>query len=87
MEVNNHSPENEVCSQVGRALRLTFILVLDGHLIITLQLPPEDTLHHQHQLIVGDVLIVDGDTSNIVTQLGFDDQLSTQVQLAVHGAV
>ena len=57
--------------------RHTLVLVLDGHLVAALQLPPEHALHHQHQLIVGDVLIMDGDASDVVAQLGFDDQLPT----------
>lgn len=67
--------------------RPTFILVFYGNLVVTLQLAPEDTLHHQHQLIVGDVFIMDRDASDVITQLGFNDQLPAQVQLAVHGAV
>lgn len=30
---------------------------------------------------------MDRDASDVVAQLGFDDQLPAQVQLAVHGAV
>lgn len=65
----------------------TFILVFDGNLVVTLQLPPEDTLHHQHQLVISNVFVMDRDAPDVVAQLGFDDQLPAQVQLAVHGAV
>lgn len=74
-------------SQAFSVSWLTFILVFDSDLVVTLQLSPEDTLHHEHQLIIGNVFIMDGNASDVVTQLGFDDQLPAQVQLAVHGAV
>lgn len=65
----------------------TFIFVFDGNLVAALQFAPEDALHHQHQLVVCDVFIMDGDAPYVVAQLGFDDELPAQVQLAVHGAV
>lgn len=77
---------NTLCIQFRREGH-TFIFVFNGNFIVTLQLASEDTLHHQHQLIVCDVFIMDRDASNVVTQLGFDDQLAAQVQLAVHGVV
>jgi hypothetical protein len=38
-------------------------------------------LHHEHQFIVGEVVIVNGDPPDILTQRRLDDQLSRQVQL------
>ena len=58
----------------------TFILVLDNYVIIGRQLAAVDTLHHQDQFVVRDVLIVDWDAANVVSQLNLDDQLATQVQ-------
>lgn len=68
-------------------LCLTLILIFDGNFIVTLELAPEDSLHHQDKLIICDVFIVDRDAPDVVAQLGFDDQLPAQVQLAVHGTV
>lgn len=87
MDTSQHSFTPETNQDRAPASRLTFVLVFDGHLVVALQLPPENALHHQHQLVISDVFVMDGDASDVIAQLGFDDQLPAQVQLAVHGAV
>ena len=58
----------------------TFIFVLDDNVIICGQFSAVNTLHHQDQFIIGDVLIVDGDAADVVPQLNLDDELAAQVQ-------
>lgn len=64
----------------------TFILVFDSDFVAAVELAAENALHHEQELVVGDVFIVDGDAADIIAQLSLDDQLPTQVQLAIHTA-
>ncbi len=38
-------------------------------------------LHHEHQFVVGEVIVVNRDPPDILTQRRLDDQLSRQIQL------
>ena len=38
-------------------------------------------LHHEDQLVIGQIVIVDGNPPDVVTQRRLDDQLPGQVQL------
>ncbi len=38
-------------------------------------------LHHEHQLVIREIIIVDGNPPNVVAKRGLDDQLASQIQL------
>ena len=57
----------------------TLVLVFERHLVGALQSPAEHALEHEQQLVVRDVLIVHGDHSQVVAQLGFDYELPGQI--------
>ena len=74
-----------------------FILVFvsEQQLLIWVKCSSKDSLHHQHQLVISEhefskrltalilreVVIVDGDPSNVLAKGGLDDQLARQVKL------
>lgn len=39
----------------------------------------KNALHHNQQLVIRDILVVDGNATDIVLQLSFDNQLARQV--------
>ena len=47
----------------------TFILVLDEDVVVVVDVAAEDALHHQHELVVRDLLVVDRDAPDVVTKL------------------
>ena len=71
------------------------VFVSEHQLLIWVKGASKDTLHHQHQLVISEykfskgltalilreVVIVDGDPSNVLAKGGLDDQLACQVKL------
>ena len=45
-----------------------FVFVFNRDVVCTVESPPIDPLHHQQQFIECDVLVVDGDTANVIPQ-------------------
>merc|ERR1719295_1670910 len=59
------------------------VLVLEGDVVRWGELISKDSLHHQDQLVVSNVLIMDGDPANVVAESGLDHQLPCQVHLSL----
>ena len=57
----------------------TFITVLESHIISVVQFALVDSLHHEQQLVVGDVFVVNGHAPDVVSQAGLDDQFPSQI--------
>ena len=65
-----------LCSSLKRQ---TFILVLEGDVIRGAEAALENSLEHEQELVVRDVLVEDGDFANVFPQLHLDDELPAQV--------
>ena len=60
-------------------VHFTFIFIFQCHFVCRSQAALKDALHHNQQLVVRDVLVVDGNATDVVLQLGFNNQLARQV--------
>lgn len=58
-----------------------FIFVFQQKLLLRIKHSPEDSLHHEDQLIIGQVIIVYGDPPDVIPQAGLDDDLPCHIQI------
>jgi len=52
------------------------VLVLEKEVVVRRDDALEDSLHHEDELVVGEIVIVDGDTADVIPHSGFDDQFA-----------
>ena len=60
---------------------LTLVLVFDCDLICVTEFSTVDALHHQNQLVIRNVLVVDGDATDVIAKLNLDNELPAKVKL------
>jgi len=58
-----------------------FIFILEKEIVVSCDEALEDSLHHEDQLVVGQIVVVNGDSSDVGADGSFDDELAGQVQL------
>lgn len=57
--------------------------VFDEDVVRRLDLSLEDTLHHEHEFVVGDVFVVNGNSPHVLAQPHFYQQFPRQVHFVV----
>jgi len=53
-----------------------FVLVLEKEVVVGREDALEDSLHHENELVVGEIVIVDGNPSDVIAHGGFNDELA-----------